>query len=458
MNYLICSLSGLPTQDALFDPVSGRVFDRDVIRSLNDTRKKELFGTANVNELRPLELNLQGQSKMSSLEILEHEINLLEAQKSELSEQNERLAAELAHVLLKDKVLQEEQDVIFDLVKTSQIGESAEPFKANSHKKFGETLKTLYKAKIEENRQEKSELKAIDFENGSHGQAQRCIIDFEPLQALITPKMRFICIIDSETTLRVIDCQTSYLLKSIKLPGQPSAFDCIEAGHAISAFLMIGSILTRIDYNYTNDLLKKSSFALDLQNENFLLFKVHPSAKFVIIGLSTELRFYDASTGRLDHHMQLPVQSERIAMHPDGKLVALVAQTANSKLQLLDLIEFKIVATFETGLTQIQRVTFSKDRFHFGVSDHNSTEIVDLRSRKVVKKLPGLNVSKHAFVGEQFATAILQEGLLQIEQLSDKSANLSIDLQASKDTPIELLSTSSAVWLVCKESLIKSEI
>ena len=421
MNYLTCSLTGVPSLDLVYSLENHQVYDRvaylsEITKSANSHEKDDQLNPATIIKLN---LNLTEEEYFSSSEILQNEIDILNGQISQIDHENQILAREIAQNLIKNKILRQNSKEIQSDVslnsKSSQNTKTLEQRKAA----FVSKLRTYYNLKIELNKKMRLEEKEVPILFSEKSSFNNFQIDAKVRFACFTPQANYCFLADKLGTLSLIEINDMLLVDKIEFPENPLFASAFENKSKVVCFFVFENKIGKATYE--NSPRSLSYFEKVVYSENsdpVLDLKIHSSGEFVAFLFQNRVEFRTTSDLEEEFTYVLPKNQLSFDLHNDGKLMALISSEKPVSVQFFDLIEGKVMASFESN-SSLRTVCFSKDRFHFLVDKNSETVLVDLRTRKEIRKWKKTDAGGFSLDGETIY--MITQNTAQVFRVSDNS-------------------------------------
>lgn len=384
MDYLTCSLTNLPTLDAVYDPASGQISDRLIFHEKNT--KQNL----SKHSLPPIKVNLdlKNEETLGSKELIEREIEFLKAKLTHLDECNSILSQEISRELIKKHVLSNHQSEIKHEVETKMHIEQT-PFSSSSfpqNNDFLNEIKKLYKDKIETNKKVKLENKPLLEISIDKINFREVIFGFEATFIEISDSKNYIFLIDENSNISFVETTNLFSVDCIQIPSFPIVFTFHKETKDKLQITLIGqNEIIRIEHFYQPKSMRWHKILTDFDFRAVKKGKLHSSGAYFVVSTNDKIVFLSSDDLRVQKEYLPGGQIHDFELHPDGKLIGLLREGRNYAIDFFDLIEGKVMASFENKGSIIRKIIFSNDRFQFLAETDELVLVADIRTRKVLK-------------------------------------------------------------------------
>jgi WD40 repeat protein len=474
MNFLVCALTNRPTSSAVLNKRNKLTYDR---RSLEEWLEQTSVCPVSKIEISKSDLVMikpefltddyvysNGGLPYIDLLLSDHVNYLLEKKKAQ--DQIQILGAEIANELLEQQSCQQvmselEQEVQRYRQEVDKLKEATnEKLQAQSWTEFKSKVSRIYTGLVEKNKSLRKGIKPNDKETiwkFKTFSTDKYLLPKKIHSCFYSNEGRYALLVDVDKKLVLIDSQKNCILDSTESEfAVNDQFDCFVVEHSdrIDVHVVQESKVWRLSFDhYVKKFMDYSERFVVEQRPIFKLW-IHPANAFFVTFCRKQLIFLDANSFSTIATTRLDSDIINMAIHPDGKLLLLSLAVKPETVHFFDLFENKIMTTFVANPSPITQIEFSKDRFHFFVSQGDSTSIVDIRKLEAVYSFPSSQARSIRFNGLGNLVAVLMDDHLEVHFPKFKEILATIDLTALDPLNFDFTPTGHEVRVFCRNSVV----
>jgi hypothetical protein len=474
MNFLVCSLTNLPTSDAVYNKRNKLTYDKVRLGEwLKETNvcpvSKIEIKSADLLPVKPevsVDDYIYANGSLPYTDLLLSDLISYTNEVKLVSEHLNTLSKELVSELIEKQAC---NDIISNLKGEIEFykGEFAKIHKLENKKLevenwvgFRSEISSLYSKLVEKNKQSKRNSKFNDKDilyKYKNFVLNRLCLSKPILRYYSSNFGHFSIFIDQDNKLVFVDIEKNYILDSIEVD-----FFCDETSFCILSEDAGDTMITWLHDNavFQYKFPQKQKRLLKLQ-ENFAIDQydvqlglLHPSAKYFLLQSKCEIVFISSDSLKTSATIKFDSGITSTDIHPDGKLLSIVLQDKPESVQIFDIIENKIMTSFTYSQERVHSTVFSGDRFHFYIRQDFFTHIIDIRKLEAVYSCESEKAISIKFNPAGTLLGLLFEDRFEVHSPRFKQKLTSVDLPNVLPIDLQFSLTANIIKIICSSAIL----